>query len=1133
MEVPEYRTWMYNRVGPGRVGITDEFLSGVEEFIDYASKKNSEFENTGKIRCPCMKCKCIRFRSLDDIRMHLYKKVDVPEDAANYYWQDGDQANFNPYEQMVMDAAGPSVRDELLQRDNYNQQFVPEPPNPDAQGFFDMLSAAQAPLWDGCKSHSELSAAMRLLSIKADYNMPQGCFDDVVHLMKETMPTDNRMPANFYQTKKSVSKLGLGYQRIDCCTNGCMIFYKDDANEKRCKFCEADRYKPRRTGRGNFKEIPIKRMWYLPLIPWLQRLFSSTVTAKEMRWHYEHQSEADMLCHPSDGETWKHFDQTYQDFASEPRNIRLGLCADGFTPFGQSGKNYSCWPVILTPYNLPPGMCMKREFMFLTVIIPGPQNPKSRIDVYLQPLIDELKLLWCEGVITYDVAMKENFIMRAALMWTVNDFPAYGMLSGWMTQGKLACPCCMKRSKAFTLKNGRKNSWFDCHRQFLPMKHPLRRNKDAFFKNRVEKSEPPPRFSGEELLARVWNYPKITETGPLSLPGYGQEHNWTKKSIFWDLPYWCNNLLRHNLDVMHIEKNVFDNVFNTCMDVKGKSKDNVKSRMDLSNYCKRRALELVEHGNGKSFKPKAQFCLNMDQKRAVCAWVSSLKWPDGYASNLGRCVDMREGKLFGMKSHDCHVFMQRLLPVAFRALPEPIWTVLTELSHFFRDICSTTLRENQLHIMEDNIPVILCKLERIFPPSFFDSMEHVLVHLPFESRMGGPVQYRWMYPFERYLHFLKKKVKNKAHVEGSICEAYIVEETSMFGSYYFEPNVISRRSRVPRNEDWGTFNQEYPRISIFNQPGRLVGPAGRRYLTDREYSAATLYLFLNCDIVQPFINMYTNFVRASAPALNDDAIDYQIEIGFASWFRQYVHEPQNGITDDIVRSVARGPLRSVEIWHMCYVNGYKFDTDARSEGKSTINSGVCIRGTDYGQSENDYYGVLKEIVQLELTGLPIKKIVLFNCEWFDPTPNRGVRIHKHNGLVEVKHRGRYNKFDPFIIAQQAEQVYFAPYPEGIRDRQDWLAVIKTKARHTITGQSNQVDDAFQDDEVPVEPVRLDTDQLDSLVDNEAEPEEVLDEYSTRQLMIEEENDEDDEELQSYDSEIEEESENCEECYEDD
>ncbi|XP_038680928.1 uncharacterized protein LOC119981859 [Tripterygium wilfordii] len=717
MEMPESRKWMYNRIGPNRVGITEEFLKGVEDFIEFACQSSSDFQNTGKIRCPCVRCKCTRYHGLDDIRMHLYQKsfqpryhywtshgeempniprdpaIDVQADAANYYWQSSDRSNFNPYEQMIMDVAGLSIREDLLQEENYNQQFLPEPPNPDVQSFFDMLSAAQAPLWNRCESHSELSVTMKLLSIKADYNIPQGCFDDVVHLMKEKMLADNSMLENFYQAKKSVSKLGLGYQRIDCCIGGCMIYYKNDANLMQCKFCGANRYKPRRTGSENLKDIPVKCMWYLPLIPRLQRLFSSTVTAKEMRWHYEHQSESDLLCHPSDGEVWKYFDRTFEDFASDPRNVRLGLCADGFTPFGQSGKNYSCWPVILTPYNLPPMMCMKREFMFLTIIIPGPHNPKSRIDVYLQPLIDELNQLWCKGVITYDVFMKENFIMRAALMWTINDFPAYGTLSRWMTQGKLACPYCMECSKAFTLKNGRKNSWFDCHRQFLPTTHAFRRNKDEFCKNRLEKSQPPPRLSGEEVLAR------------------------------------------------------------------GKTKDNVKSRLDLSHYCERRALELVEYDNGKSFKPKAQFCLTMEQKRAVCSW--------------------------------------RLLPIALRALPEPIWATITELSHFFKDICSTTLRENQLSIIEDNIPVVLCKLERIFPPSFFDSMEHLLVHLPFETRMGGPVQYRWMYPFERFLHSLKKKVKNKARVEGSICEAYIVEETSSFASYYFEPHVSSRRTRVP------------------------------------------------------------------------------------------------------------------------------------------------------------------------------------------------------------------------------------------------------------------------------------------------------------------------------------------------
>jgi len=59
------------------------------------------------------------------------------------------------------------------------------------------------------------------------------------------------------------------------------------------------------------------------------------------------------------------------------------------------------------------------------------------------------------------------------------------------------------------------------------------------------------------------------------------------------------------------------------------------------------------------------------------------------------------------------------------------------------------LTDSDLARLEENIPIILCKLERIFPPSFFDSMEHLPIHLPHEARLGGPVQYRWMYPFER------------------------------------------------------------------------------------------------------------------------------------------------------------------------------------------------------------------------------------------------------------------------------------------------------------------------------------------------------------------------------------------------
>jgi hypothetical protein len=91
-----------------------------------------------------------------------------------------------------------------------------------------------------------------------------------------------------------------------------------------------------------------------------------------------------------------------------------------------------------------------------------------------------------------------------------------------------------------------------------------------------------------------------------------------------------------------------------------------------------------------------------------------------------------------------------LIPLAFRdLLPKGIWDALTEISHFFRDICSSKLNVDHIERLKTNIIETLCKLEMIFPPSFFDSMEHLPVHLPFEAKVGGPVQYRWMYPFKR------------------------------------------------------------------------------------------------------------------------------------------------------------------------------------------------------------------------------------------------------------------------------------------------------------------------------------------------------------------------------------------------
>lgn len=153
----------------------------------------------------------------------------------------------------------------------------------------------------------------------------------------------------------------------------------------------------------------------------------------------------------------------YPEFASKSRNVYLGLCTDGFKPFRSSGGNYSLWPMILTPYNLPLYMCMKREYLYLTILVPGRNHPKRSLDVFLRPLIEELQELWINGVDAFDVSVNQNFNLKVVLMWTISDFQGYGMLSGWKNHGRMPCPYCMDQTDAFQLKNGLKSSWFDCH----------------------------------------------------------------------------------------------------------------------------------------------------------------------------------------------------------------------------------------------------------------------------------------------------------------------------------------------------------------------------------------------------------------------------------------------------------------------------------------------------------------------------------------------------------------------------------------------------------------------------------------------------------------------------------------------
>jgi hypothetical protein len=318
-----------------------------------------------------------------------------------------------------------------------------------------------------------------------------------------------------------------------------------------------------------------------------------------------------VMMHPSDGEAWKHFDKEFPEFADEPRNVRLGLCTDGFTPFSFKAAPYSCWPVFLVPYNLPPSMCMKKENIFLTLVIPGPQHPGKNWDVYMEPLYDDLKLLW-DGVQVYDRSVRSTFKLRACYFYSVHDLPTLGMVSGHSTHGKFACPVCLGTVSAFWLVNGYKYCWFDCHRQFLPMDHPFRKSLKAFRKRTQVHTPTPPRLTGKQVHQQVNSLVPNAGKGTNAFVGFRQTHNWTHVSGLWKLPYFDKLLIRHNIDVMHNEKNLAEALLVTCMDFSDRTKDNVKARLDLASICDRPQYHLREKANGGWDKPRALYCLSRE-----------------------------------------------------------------------------------------------------------------------------------------------------------------------------------------------------------------------------------------------------------------------------------------------------------------------------------------------------------------------------------------------------------------------------------------------------------------------------------------------------------------------------------------
>ncbi|KAL3692246.1 hypothetical protein R1sor_005897 [Riccia sorocarpa] len=418
----------------------------------------------------------------------------------------------------------------------------------------------------------------------------------------------------------------------------------------------------------------------------------------------------------------RHVEQTWPEFGRDPRHLRFGLASNGVSRYGVKSSLHSTWPVVLTNYNVPPWLASKKGFLLLSLIIPGPKKVKN-IDIYLEPLVEELQQLWTGVDDVYDgrterigqdrwFTLKGKFCPFRVLLWTMHDYLGFAQVSGFQTLGYAACPTCGPALPVARSSHLSKHVYMS-YSTYLPLDDPLRGT--GAERNIVE----PPIPLDMNWWAQRW---RDVEAGHIPIERAGLKR-W---SIIHRLPYWKDLLIQHLLDLMHIEANVTKSLIKLIFG----EKDGKPTRRACEEFgVHLEAWIQVSDGGIESLSP-APWILTTEERKICRQRISEIRFPTCFGSCLRKAFEKDGAKWpAALKSHDYHILLQYVLPIVLQGLGS-----------------------QDLHDAIYDLSTLM----------------------------------RWMYWLERYMKVMKDDVRQKAKPEGSMAEGHRLREAMFLCSNILE-----------------------------------------------------------------------------------------------------------------------------------------------------------------------------------------------------------------------------------------------------------------------------------------------------------------------------------------------------------